>query len=139
MMARPSKYTPATVKKIVDALGAGNTRRAACAYGGVDEKTLANWMRRYSDFSDAVKEAEASAEVGHVARIAQAAASGTWTASAWWLERRRPDDWGRKDKLDITATIRRLVRDAGLGEEAEAEALAEAEHFLTELRGGAGR
>ena len=100
-MARPTKYTPETVKRIVDALAAGNTRRAAAAYGGIDEDTLGRWLRRYADFADAVKNAEAQAEVGHVARIAQASAAGTWQASAWWLERRRHADWGKVDRVEV--------------------------------------
>ena len=102
-MARPGRlaYTPETVKRIVDALGAGNTRRASAAYGGISEDTLARWIKRYADFADAVKSAEASAEVSHVARIAQASQAGAWQASAWWLERRRHAEWGRVDRLEI--------------------------------------
>jgi hypothetical protein len=100
-MARPSKYTPATVKLVTDALAAGNTRKASAAYAGIGENTLGDWLRRFRDFRDAVEKAEAQAEVGHVARIAQAAQAGTWQASAWWLERRRAADWGRRDRVEI--------------------------------------
>jgi hypothetical protein len=138
-MARPgpdTKYTPETVKKIVDALSAGNTRGASSAYGGISQKTLERWMKRYVDFDEAVKDAEARAEVGHVANIAQAAKSGNWTASAWWLERRRHQDWGRKDRVEIIATVRELARANGADEDA---AVAEAETFLKELRGARAR
>jgi hypothetical protein len=134
-MARPgpdSKYTPATVKKITEALAAGNTRGASSAYGGISQKTLERWMKRYVEFDEAVKDAEARAEVGHVANIAQAARNGNWTASAWWLERRRYQDWGRKDKLEIITTVRELARAAGQDEDA---AVAEAEQILKEIRG----
>jgi hypothetical protein len=23
-----------------------------------------------------------------------------WTAAAWWLERKFPDDWGRRERID---------------------------------------
>lgn len=100
-MARPSKYTPERVASILEALTAGNTRRAAAAYGGIDENTLGRWIARFGDFAEAVKSAEAAAEVGHVANIAAAANDGTWTASAWWLERRRHADWGKVDRVEI--------------------------------------
>lgn len=134
-MARPSKYTAERVEKIVDALAAGNTRKTAARLAGIDQGTLENWVQRYSDFSAAIEKAEADAEASHVANIVKAATSGSWTASAWWLERRRHEDWGRKDRLEIVQTIRQLVRDAGLGDDVEAEAVAEAEQILKELRG----
>lgn len=134
-MARPSKYTPEREAKIVDALAAGNTRKTACLLAGVGQRTFEGWLHRYRGFCAAVEKAEAEAEATHVANIKTAAAGGSWTASAWWLERRRHEDWGKKDRLEITATIRQLVRAAGLGEDIEAEAVAEAESILKEIRG----
>jgi hypothetical protein len=131
-MARPTKYTPETVKKILDALAAGNTRKASALYAGIGENTLGDWLNRYRDFRDAVENAEARAEVGHVLNIRQAAQSGTWTASAWWLERRRHQEWGRKDRIEIINSVRELARAAGQDEDA---AVAEAERFLKEMRG----
>jgi transposase len=88
-MARPTKMTPEVVKRIADALAAGNTRRAAAAYGGIDEDTLGRWLRRFADFA------------AHVANITQAAKDGTWQASAWWLERRQHAAWGKVDRVEI--------------------------------------
>jgi hypothetical protein len=135
-MARPGpkgKYVSETVKKITEALGAGNTRGASSAYGGIDQSTFDRWMAKYAEFAAAVKDAEARAEVGHVANIAQAARSGNWTASAWWLERRRHQDWGRKDKIEIIQSVRELARAAGDDEDA---AVAEAMRYLKEIRSG---
>lgn len=97
----PSKFTPETVKMVCNALAAGNTRRASCRYAGISHETFYQWLKDQPDFSDAVEKAEADAEVRHVANIAKAANDGTWTASAWWLERRQPADWGRKDRIDL--------------------------------------
>lgn len=135
-MARPTKYTPETAKKITDALAAGNTRKASSLYAGVDQSTFERWVRRYADFAEAVENAEARAEVSHVLNIRQAAQSGNWTASAWWLERRRHQEWGRKDRLEIITTVREMARAAGADEDA---AVAEAEAFLKELRGARAR
>jgi transposase len=108
MSGRPPKYDSVRAKRITDALSAGNTRRAAAEYGGISEATLMRWQRRYADFDDAVKSAEASAEVAHVANIAQASAGGTWQASAWWLERRRHHDWGKVDRVEVE--VRRVAQ-----------------------------
>jgi hypothetical protein len=134
-MARPSKFTPEREAKIVEALAAGNTRQTACKLAGVSDDSFRRWLDRFAGFAASVEKAEAVAESSHVANIKAAAADGSWTASAWWLERRRHEDWGKKDRLEITATIRQLVKDAGLGEDVEAEAVAEAQSILKELRG----
>lgn len=98
---RPTKYGAEVSKRVLDALGAGNVRRASAAYAGISEDTFARWMARYADFADAVLRAEAQAEVMHVATIAQAARAGSWQASVFWLERRRHADWGKIDRLEV--------------------------------------
>jgi len=110
-MPRPTKRTPEREARLIEALRAGNTRRASCAYAGIDQDTLANWLRRWSDFSDAVEKAEADAEIRNVA-IIQKAASETWQAAAWWLERKKKRDWS--NRLELTgedgAPVRIAVR-----------------------------
>jgi len=72
-----------TLAVLVGARLAGNTRGASAAYGGISEDALGAWLRNYADFAEAVKSAEAQAEVAHVANITRAAQNGAWTASAW--------------------------------------------------------
>lgn len=134
-MARPSKRTPEREASITAALARGNTRRAAAAAAGVTERTFERWMARFVGFVAAVEKAEADAELMHVANVAKAAEDGTWTASAWWLERRRADEWGRRDRLEVISAVRDLARRAGLSAEDEARAVEEAERALQELRG----
>lgn len=100
MAGRPSKRTPEREAKILEALRAGNTIRAACAYAGINQDTFTAWKKRYPDFSDAVQKAEADAEVRNVAIIQKAAAT-TWTAAAWWLERRKHGDWRQRQTIDL--------------------------------------
>lgn len=92
---RPTKYTPATVAKITDALRGGNTRRASCAAAGISQDTFANWLREHSAFSDAVEKAEGEAELRNLAVI-QDATRTTWQAAAWWLERKHKADWSSR-------------------------------------------
>lgn len=94
-MARPSKYTPETAKKITDAIRLGATFGLACQYAGISEDTFARWREKYADFAEAVKEAEGAGVVGWLAKIEKAANEGTWQAAAWKLERRYPREYGR--------------------------------------------
>jgi len=97
-MPRPSKRTPEREARLYEALRAGNTRKASCAYAGIDQSTLESWMHRFPDFADAIVKAEADAEIRNVA-IIQKAASDTWQAAAWWLERRRSADYRQRHEV----------------------------------------
>ena len=67
MAGRPTKYNEDVVQRITQALRAGNTRRASCAYAGISQDTLANWLKSNSHFADAIEKAEGDAEVRNVA------------------------------------------------------------------------
>lgn len=124
-MPRPPKLSPDIQQRIVQAISTGNTRRTAAAYAGIGERTLYTWLARksgqYEQFRQAIQKAEADAEVANVTLIRQAATGGTWQAAAWWLERMRPNDFGRKDRVklevdqaavaQITDVINRIVTD----------------------------
>ena len=93
MAGRPTKYNAEVHKMICDALRAGNTRRDSVHYAGISEDTFANWLRDNSDFSEDIQKAEAAVALRNVALIQKAASDGTWQAAAWWLERRRKNDF----------------------------------------------
>ena len=123
-MARPTKLNFDTHNKIITAIRAGNYIETAAAYAGVNKSTLYEWLKRgerekqrvaensrygirksekpYVEFSNAVEKALAEAEIRDVAIIAKAAKE-QWQAAAWRLERKFPDRWGRKDKVDLSA------------------------------------
>ena len=100
-MSRPSKYTPERCAAILTAIRGGNTRIIAAKMAGISDSTLSDWMIRFPSFRDDIEKADAEAEGWHVLNVRQHAAE-TWQASAWWLERRRPKQWGRVDRVDVT-------------------------------------
>jgi hypothetical protein len=132
-MARRRKRSPEREAAVLNALRLGNTRRAAAAYAEVSPDTFYVWLADPT-FRDAVEKAEADAETRFLGQVARAAADGTWTAAAWWLERRKYQDYARRDKVEMTIDVRkeaeRLAAELGLD---AAEVLAEAEAIM---RGG---
>ena len=136
-MARPTKLTPAIAAKLVLAIRVGNYASVAAKSVGIDQSTYYDWLAKgredkapYAEFAVAIQKAEAEAEAATVARIQLAeAAPNTWQAAAWWLERRFPDRWGRRDRLEVEHTVvereaKRLADEFGLD---PAEVLREAE------------
>lgn len=118
MAGRPTKYTPERVKAIVQAIEVGTPYRHAAAVAGINQDTLTDWMKKYSDFSEAIKEAEGRAVIGRLARIRQAEPDH-WQAAAWWLERKYPQEFGKtveekqhtgKDGAPLEIVFRRTAK-----------------------------
>lgn len=95
-MARRTKYTPEVVQRLTQAISMGATYELACKYAGLHYDTFNEWRKAKPEFSDAVEKAEGQAVVGWLAKIEKAANDGEWTAAAWKLERRYPQQYGRK-------------------------------------------
>lgn len=94
-MGRPTKYTPETVQRILNAVSVGAAYEHACAAGGIEYETFRRWCHTKDGFYAAVKEAEGQAVSKWLARIEQAANNGVWQAAAWKLERLYPRLYGR--------------------------------------------
>ncbi len=111
-MGRPSKLTPETQKKLVEAISAGNFYETACTHAGIEYQTFRNWMKageqatngRFFDFFEAITRAEAEAEMRAVEMIRQAMPDD-WRAAVALLERRHPDRWGRKERIEHAGQV----------------------------------
>ena len=133
-MAQGRAVTGEQVEKMLAALRLGMTRRAAAAAAGYSKSTFYR-MIEHDDgtLRTAIENAEGEAEATYSALVAKAAAEPkNWTAAAWWLERRHPDDYGRRDRVDVTLNIEQLA--AAIATDIDpAELVAEAERIM---RGG---
>ena len=135
MAGRPTTMTPGAQENILRALRAGNTETAAVAFAQVGYETYRRFKTRNGDFRAAIEKAQADAQVQMVTRVVQAAAE-TWTAAAWWLERRHPADWGRVDRLELTLKQQaaEIAAALGLPTEEKTAAVREVERVLKEAR-----
>lgn len=55
----------------------------------------------YRDFGDRIRVAEGVAVTKWLRRINEAADNGQWQPAAWLLERRYPQDYGRRDRVSF--------------------------------------
>jgi hypothetical protein len=100
------KFSKALVDKLEAAISAGAYVETACAIVGISKGLFYRWKTRgakegkgpYRDFYLAIERAEAEAEKNAIETIRKAGRR-QWTALAWYLERRYPGRWGRKDRL----------------------------------------
>lgn len=108
-IGRPTKCTPKAIARIAKVLALGGTINSACRAGGIDTASYYSWLRRgeegeepFVGFLHAVKESQAVAEHKALSVINEAMLD-QWQAAAWLLERRYPDDYGRRQRMDIGA------------------------------------
>lgn len=106
-VGQKSKLTEAVHNTIVLALASGCYRATAAEHAGIHVATFYRWLETgeadiehgvqspHRELCEAIKKAEADAEVQAVALIRKAAPK-QWQAAAWLLERKKPDQWGRR-------------------------------------------
>ncbi len=109
-MPRPTKLTRKRLEAICATLSTGGTRKAAAAVAGVGESTFYDWMRAGANDEGSnlarqlvvvVEAAEGEAELRAATTINEAIDKGDWKAAAWWLERRRRQEWGRPQPIPV--------------------------------------
>jgi hypothetical protein len=109
-VGRKPKLTPEVIKRLENALLAGNYIETACDYAGISRSIFYAWMAEAEqerpkkiilELKDTVARARAEAEMRNVTKI-QKAADDSWQAAAWWLERSHSKKWGRQQKVELS-------------------------------------
>lgn len=107
---RPTKLDDEVIKKIIEALREGATRKGAAEYAGITYQTFLNWLDRgqeeqkgpFFDFLTLVQAEEAELEV-RLCGFWQNAASEDWRAAAEMLSRRR-EGWSSQQTANLNVT-----------------------------------
>ncbi|MGL4512312.1 MAG: hypothetical protein ACRCT8_04420 [Lacipirellulaceae bacterium] len=90
-------------RDVVAILALGCDRETAAKYAGLTAAGLDDEARRDADFAVELRRAEAGCELGHMRVVQQAAREEKqWRASLWWLERRAPDRYAKRDPGLVT-------------------------------------
>ena len=107
------KLTDKLCDDICNDIKAGVPIDHAAVAHGITRATFYNWYNKGEDaktgkfkkFYDKVEEAKSVAITLRARRIYKAG-EDNWQADAWWLERVDPDNFGRKDNLNIKADVK---------------------------------
>lgn len=113
---RPTMLSFELIKDFYKIISLGVYVKQACNYLSINSRYYYQWMAHgekdeeagketiYAHFYLSMKKALDIAEVNAINQI-QKATKNTWQAAAWYLERRAPDRWGRKDSVQYTGQI----------------------------------
>jgi len=105
---RPSKLDPELTERICKLLEKGMPIRLTCGAVGITDACFYMWMQKgeagrkgYIDFFSRVEAAKAKAVELYLDRLNNYSENGSVYATTWFLERRCPDEFGRRDKIDM--------------------------------------
>lgn len=108
-MGRNGKLTRELCDTICENLRRGNYITTSCRACGITTKTYYNWKRRgekgeepYATFLERTDKAEAEGEMACLEVIYNSAIeSGNWLSGAWILERKYPNRYGKRERVDL--------------------------------------
>lgn len=92
------KYSKEITDEICKHITTGASNLDAATMCGISESTFYEWTKK-SEFLESIKKAQLKKKIAMVNRILRAA-SDTWTAAAWYLERVYPNEYGRYDRVE---------------------------------------
>jgi len=90
--------SPEERRNVVAILAIGSDRKTAARFLGIARRQIDESASREAEFARALTRAEAAAEIAH-AKCLHAAIQDpkNWRAAVWWLERMRPDKYGKRE------------------------------------------
>jgi len=91
------KYSKEKTKEICKYLEQGLNRTDVVILADICYDTFLEWMKK-PEFSEAIKKAEVKCKKFHI-DIIKKAAEKTWTAAAWWLERKYKDEFALRHEI----------------------------------------
>ena len=112
--SRRGRHDAKTEKAVLADIALGMPDVYACRAAGINRTTWHRWKKRSAELRERAEQAEAKLMAVHLSRILEAGKRPAhWTASAWTLERRFHEIYGRKQqvqaKLDMALSLSDLV------------------------------
>lgn len=77
----------------------GLTEEQACNLCGVNYGTYSRWLTKYPLFKEYIRRIKAQVEFDTLEHIQEAMEGGSWQSAAWFLERKWPHRYGKRDVL----------------------------------------
>lgn len=130
------KLTPRVIKEFREGMALGLTRTGLAQQLGLAHTTVSAWHQKglqllderrdgheldriddlYASFAQAIEEGEGAAERVVTAKLFELVEAGNYAAISFWLERRRPQDYMRREKQLVESATASRIAEEILGE-----------------------
>ena len=98
-----TKKTPERMQAVIENIRDGQPITRAARLAGLNPATVHRWREEDEEFGEAVEDA-LEFQIAVLTAKVDRASDTDWKAAAWRLERLRPDEFGAKKELQVTAT-----------------------------------
>jgi hypothetical protein len=127
---RPTEFKPKVINSLIKHRRLGYSNEAAAAVSGITGRTLQVWLAaaiEYEDIKKPTKIQQEFIQFLHNYKNARElflqsrynnitkAGETTWQADAWQLERAKPDEYGRRDRLTIEVDQQAILKKVAEG------------------------
>ncbi|HJG36404.1 MULTISPECIES: transposase [Coriobacteriales] len=119
-----AKLTEELIQRMASLKGDGLSNKDICRAVGIHEATLYRWLskpsgRLHRALGESLKKAEADYKRTLLTTIREAATkkNGQWTAAAWLLERKYPDEYAQttRDRGELADAAPQIVLGVAVG------------------------
>jgi hypothetical protein len=104
-VGRTSKLTPEVVKKLEEAASIDASVSQTCYYAGISRKTYYEWMKNNPELSDRLDDLRERRPLQANRNITAAIEAGDLAISKWELEKKEPEKYGDKIKIEHSGSI----------------------------------
>ncbi len=110
------KLTSKRTEMLIESITSLSGKLDACRYAGIDYRSFDRWYREVPEFKEKIDKATEEAIMNGKQIAIKAifkAMDKNWMAAAWWLERNFPNEYGRKDRIDMDVKESKIVFQIG--------------------------
>jgi len=101
---RPTGYIPETIEAFLKNVRSGLPVQRAAVMAGIGKSTLYRWAEQYSDFRDAVEQAESEYQAFALGTVNEGIANGDGHLAMKLLGARFSDEYATSKKVDVRST-----------------------------------
>lgn len=98
---RPTKMTPETVKKLLDAFSYSFTDLEACIYADISKQTLYDYCKKFPEFTDHKEALKSTPNIKAKMNWVKEIKEWKYQSSKEWLERKSRDEFSLKEIKEL--------------------------------------